>query len=110
MTTRTSVIVQNEALVPKAPVEALHITVLPRAAGIDVERSDLLLCKPRLHLPRDELGTVVALPATSPFILRWSHAANVEYESSCWRQNAMPESELSSKALRIAVRCSARNR
>ena len=49
-----------QALVPKPPVEAFHKTVLPRAAGLDVDRLDPLRRQPALHDLRDELRTVVA--------------------------------------------------
>ena len=49
-----------QALVPKPTVEAFHKTVLPRAAGLDVDRLDPLLRQPALHDLRDELRAVVA--------------------------------------------------
>ena len=41
-------------------MEALQILVLPRAAGVDVERSDISLREPGLHLSRDGLRAVIA--------------------------------------------------
>jgi len=49
-----------EAFVTEASVEALHIAVLPRAAGFDVDRLDPVLGEPLLHRLGDELAPVVA--------------------------------------------------
>lgn len=49
-----------EAFVPEASVEALHVAVLPRAAGFDVDRLDPILRDPLLDRLGDELAPVVA--------------------------------------------------
>jgi len=41
-------------------VEALHVAVLPRAAGLDIDRLDPILREPLLNRLRDELAPVVA--------------------------------------------------
>jgi hypothetical protein len=49
-----------EALIAQPVVEALYKAVLPRAAGLDVDRRDPHLPEPVLDVPGNELGTVVA--------------------------------------------------
>ena len=49
-----------KAFVPESSVEALHIAVLPRAAGFDVDRLDPVLGEPLLHRLGDELAPVIA--------------------------------------------------
>ena len=49
-----------QAFIPETSVKTLHKPVLPRAAGLDVDRLDPLLRQPALHDLRDELRTVVA--------------------------------------------------
>ena len=49
-----------KTFVPESSVEALHIAVLPRAAGFDVDRLDPVLGEPLLHRLGDELAPVVA--------------------------------------------------
>src|SRR5262249_41512248 len=48
-----------EAFVSKFPVEALVRSVLPRLAGIDQGRLDLLVSQPAQDRSRDELRAVV---------------------------------------------------
>ena len=48
-----------QALIPQPPVEALVITVLPRAARLDVESFDTQLGKPCLDRFRGKLRSIV---------------------------------------------------
>jgi len=49
-----------KAFIAESSVEALHIAVLPRAAGFDVDRLNPVLGEPLLHRLGDELAPVVA--------------------------------------------------
>src|SRR4051812_20200428 len=49
-----------QELVPKAAVKALAIRILPRTAGLDVERLEPAPCDPVLHRQGHEFGAVVA--------------------------------------------------
>lgn len=49
-----------EAFLSEARIEALHVSVLPRASRLDVERLDSLLGQPVEQPALDELRTVVA--------------------------------------------------
>ena len=48
-----------QTLIPEPAVEALYKTILPRAAGINVECLDLMLLQPLLHCLGNELGPIV---------------------------------------------------
>jgi len=48
-----------QALLPEAAVEAFRVSVLPRAAGIYIQRLYMVLREPLLDSPGDELRTVV---------------------------------------------------
>ena len=52
-----------QALLPEAAVEALGVSVLPGASGVDVEGLDPVFLEPSLDSLGDELGAVVGADA-----------------------------------------------
>ena len=52
-----------QALLPEAAVEALGVSVLPWASGVDIERLDPVFFKPSLYGLGDELWAVVRADA-----------------------------------------------
>jgi len=55
-----------EQFITQTGIEALDITILPGAAGLDIQGGDAETPKPFAHRMRDELGAVVG-----PDMLRW---------------------------------------
>ena len=49
-----------QAAAPQCAVEALARTILPRLAGVDVGRFDMVIVQPRPEFVRDELAAAVA--------------------------------------------------
>jgi hypothetical protein len=48
-----------QQLIPQPSLKALGVAVLPRTAGLDVQRLHLGTAEPHADRPRDELGAVV---------------------------------------------------
>jgi hypothetical protein len=54
-----------EALVPQAPIETLHVSVLHRSSGLDIVPPDSLFVRPLVQGPAGELRSVVGADLSS---------------------------------------------
>ena len=80
-----------EALVAQASMETLDEAILPRTAGLDIDRLDLVGGQPSLDFLGDKLGTIVTLQVEVSEVLCLGPVYYSSFSSDLPRRGSAPQ-------------------